>query len=176
MSAAHLSIAAAVAVLVFWIVGAYNRMVALRTALVARFAPIDEACRQRQVLLDEQLACSRRPSPAPGRASKRCAPPADQFDAARELARVRPGAPSAISSLRVAEDILADARARLPVQSAAGDRPAAPQHAARRRATPRSATPATSSTQSVTAYNRAVGQFPTVLLARLFSFRPAATF
>ena len=99
-----------------------------------------------------------------------------QADAAREHARARPGAASAVTSLRVAEDILADARSRLPVQSggrrraARDQRPAGDErHRARFRAR-------ASSTPRSAAYNEAVRQFPTVLVARLFSFRAAAAF
>ncbi|MEO8080504.1 MAG: LemA family protein [Caldimonas sp.] len=175
MNAGHLSIAAAAALLVFWIVGAYNRMVALRTALVARFAPIDDACRQRQALLDEQLALLSTALASAGPRLEALRAASRQFDTARELASVRPGAPSAVSSLRVAEDILADARARLPVQSAAGVD--LPRLNTRLAASDTNLGYARSEfNESVNRYNRAVGQFPTILLARLFSFRPAATF
>ena len=81
-----------------------------------------------------------------------------------------------MTSLRVAEDILADARARLPVQSVVGDRPARAQRAAGERATPRSTSRAREFNAAVAAYNDAVRQFPTVLVARLFGFRAAAAF
>ncbi|MEO8836010.1 MAG: LemA family protein, partial [Caldimonas sp.] len=78
----------------------------------------------------------------------------------------------AVTSLRAAEAILADARARLPVPSVAG--------------TDLNARLATNDTalayargefnEAVTAYNVAVRQFPTLLAARLFSFRAAALF
>ena len=43
------------AALLFWIVGAYNRLVRLRAAIVRQFAPVDEQFRQRQALLQQQL-------------------------------------------------------------------------------------------------------------------------
>ena len=75
----------------------------------------------------------------------------------------------------MAEDILTDARARLPVQSVVGtDLPEL------------NAKLATSDTAlsfaraefnaAVTAYNEAVRQFPTLLVAWLFNFRAAAVF
>jgi LemA protein len=98
-----------------------------------------------------------------------------QADAAREHARARPGAASAVTSLRVADEILADARARLPVQAIPGlDLPGLNSELAL-------VDTALSFARSefnaaVAAYNDAVGQFPTVLLSRLFGFRAAAPF
>jgi LemA protein len=163
------------AIVVFWIVGAYNRMVRLRSELVARFAAVDERFRQRHALLESQLdmLSTALAAAAPRLEALRAA--CRQADAAREHARVRPGAANAVTSLRVAEEILADARARLPVQSVAGaDLPDL------------NARLATSDTAlgfaraefnaAVALYNEAVRQFPTALVARLFSFRTAARF
>ncbi|MGZ8260616.1 MAG: LemA family protein [Caldimonas sp.] len=163
------------AIVVFWIVGAYNRLVRLRSELVARFGAVDERYRQRHALLEGQLELlsTALAAAAPRLDALRAA--CRQADAAREHARVRPGAASAVTSLRVAEDILADARSRLPVQSVVGtDLPDL------------NARLATSDTAlafargefnaAVAAYNEAVRQFPTLLVARLFNFRSAAVF
>ena len=105
----------------FWIVGAYNRLVRLRSDLAARFAAVDERYRQRHALLESQLDAARRPrSPRPARASMRCAPPAARPTRRASTRAPGPARASAITSLRVAEEILAEARARLPVQSLAG--------------------------------------------------------
>ena len=175
MSATHLTIGAALAVLVFWVVGAYNRMVRLRTALVAKFVPVDDICRQRQALLDEQFELLSTALASAGPRLETLRGACRQFEAARELARVRPGAPGAITSLRLAEDILAEARARLPVQSAAGvDLPDLNTRLATSDTT--FAFARVEFNDAVVRYNRAVGQFPTSLLAGIFHFRPAATF
>ena len=163
------------AVVVFWIVGAYNRLVRLRSDLVARFGTVDERYRQRHTLLEGQLdlLSTALTAAAPRLDALRAA--CRQADAAREHARARPGAANAVTSLRVAEDILADARSRLPVQAVAGaDLPDL------------NARLATSDTAlafaraefngAVAAYNEAVSQFPTFLIARLFNFRAAAAF
>ena len=169
------TVTAIAAVVVFWIVGAYNRLVRLRSDLVARFGTVDERYRQRHALLEGQLELlsSALASAAPRLDALRAA--CRQADTAREHARVRPGAASAVTSLRVAEDILADARARLPVPSVVGtDLPDL------------NARLATSDTAlsfaraefnaAVAAYNEAVRQFPTLLVARLFNFPTAAAF
>ena len=169
------TVTAVVAVLVFWIVGAYNRLIRLRSDLVARFATVDERYRQRHALLEGQLdlLSTALAAAAPRLDALRAA--CRQADSAREHARARPGAASAVTSLRVAEDILADARARLPVQSVVGtDLPEL------------NAKLVTSDTAlsfaraefnaAVAAYNEAVREFPTLLVARLFNFRTAAVF
>jgi LemA protein len=169
------TVAAVVAILAFWIVGAYNRMVRLRTAVVERFAQVDEHYRQRHALLETQvdMLAAALASAAPRLDALRAA--CRQADAAREHAKARPGAASAVTSLRVADEILAEARARLPVQAVPGvDLPGLNSELAvvdtalsfaRREFN-----------AAVAAYNEAVAQFPTVLVARLFSFRAAAPF
>ena len=163
------------AVVVFWIVGAYNRLVRLRSDLVARFGAVDERYRQRHALLEGQLELlsTALAAAAPRLDALRAA--CRQADTAREHARARPGAASAVTSLRVAEDILADARARLPVQTVAGDElPGINPRLASDDATLVFARREFNA--AVEHYNAAVRQFPTVLVARLFNFRSAAVF
>ena len=114
------TVAAIVAILVFWIVGAYNRLVRLRSELVARFGAVDERYRQRHALLERQLELLSTALAPPRRASTRCAPRAARPTRRASTHARGPGAASAVTSLRVAEDILADARARLPVQALPG--------------------------------------------------------
>ncbi|HEY4958344.1 MAG TPA: LemA family protein [Caldimonas sp.] len=163
------------ALVAFWIVGAYNRMVRLRSDLVARFGAVDERYRHRHALIENQLEMlsTALAAAAPRLEALRAA--CRQADTAREHARARPGAASVITSLRVADEILADARARLPVQSVAGvDLP----DLNARLATSDSALAFARGefNAAVAVYNEAVRQFPTALVARLFSFRAAAAF
>ena len=166
---------AVAAILAFWIVGAYNRMVRLRTALVERFTHVDERYRQRHALLEAQveMLAAGLASAGPRLDALRAA--CRQADAAREHARARPGAASAVTSLRVADEILADARARLPVQAIPGlDLPGLNSELALVDTALSFARGEFNA--AVAAYNDAVGQFPTVLLSRLFGFRAAAPF
>lgn len=162
------------AVLLFWSVGAYNRLVRLRGAIVRQFAPVDAEFRARHALL-LQLLDALAPlltHAAPRIEALRAA--CGQVDAACAHAKLRPGATGAITSLRLADGILAEARARLPVQSAPGSELAA--LTAQLQAS--DATLAFARRQFDTAvleYNHAVRQFPTLLLVGLFGFRSAAT-
>ncbi len=175
MSGAQIGVGTAGAVFIFWLVGAHNRLVRLRSALVARFASIEAHGRQRQALLDDQIEVVQGAlveTAAPRLEALRAA--CQQAEAARERARLRPAAAAAITSLRVAEEILADARARLPVQSVGkADLPALNSRLAESDAA--LAFAQREFNASVVAYNEAAAQFPTVLVARMFRFPPAAT-
>ncbi len=175
MTTTEATIAGVSAILVFWIVGAYNRMVRLRNDLVARFAAVDERYRQRHALLHSQLdlLSTALAAAAPRLEALRAA--CRQADAAREHARARPGAANAVTSLRLADEILVDARSRLPVQSVAGvDLPELNQRVAM--SDTALAFARSEFNDAVAAYNEAVRQFPTLLVARLFGFRAAAAF
>ena len=52
------------ALLVFWMVGAYNRLVALRSAIGSAFQHIDELLQRRQAAVEPLVACARPSMPA----------------------------------------------------------------------------------------------------------------
>jgi LemA protein len=59
-----LALLALLAVHIFWIVGAYNRLVSLRSAIGLAWAKVDEALRQRALAADPLLAALREPMAA----------------------------------------------------------------------------------------------------------------
>lgn len=61
MSTRQVVLLALAAVLMFWTVGAYNRLVALRNAIAGAWAKVDEAQRQRRAAADPLLAALREP-------------------------------------------------------------------------------------------------------------------
>ena len=146
----------------------------LRGAIVRQFAPVDGQFRARHALL-LQLTDALAPvlaNAAPRIEALRAA--CLQVEAACAHAKLRPGATGPITSLRLADEILAEARARLPVQSAAGSDLAA----LNLQLQTSDATLAFARRQfdaAVIEYNRAVKQFPTLLLVGMFGFRSAAT-
>jgi len=160
--------------LLFWIVGAYNRLVRLRGEIVRRFPPVDEQFTHRHTLLQQQLdvVAPALPDAAPRIELLRAA--CRQVEAACAHARQRPGAVGAITSLRLADDILAEARGRLPVQSVAGaDLGELNAHLSASDVT--LAFARRQFNDAVLEYNAAVRQFPTVLIVGLFGFRGAGT-
>ena len=174
MSSLQVGAAIVAAVLLFWVVGAYNRLVGLRNAIVERYAPLDEQLLERHGLLEQQIE-------AVGTVLAHASERLDalraarlQAESARAHAKAHPGAPGAIKSLRLADDILAEARARLPVHSVGGvdmseltARLAANDNAL--------AFAQRQFNAAVLDYNAAVRQIPTRLLAGVFGFAPAGT-
>ena len=130
------------AVLLFWAVGAYNRMVSLRNTLLRHFAAVDEQFRSRHALL-LQWADAQPAGDAALLDSLRAA--CRQAEAACSHARSRASNAGALTSLRLAEGDTTLAFARRQFNEA------------------------------VQAYNHAVGQFPTWVIAGMFGFRKAST-
>jgi LemA protein len=160
------------AALLFWVVGAYNRLVGLRGAIVRNFAPVDEQFKLRHALLHEQLETLPPRLDTAGAALDALNAACQQAEAACAHARLRPGATGAIASLRKAEEILGEARARVAEQLPASAE--ALELGARISAT--DATLAFARRQFndvVMEYNHAVKQFPTALIVSLFGFRAA---
>lgn len=174
MSSFEIVVSGIAALLLFWVIGAYNRLVRLRSTIVRLFAPVEQQFRMRHAvllqLLDtlKPLLTQARPRIDALRAA------CSQVETACTHASLRPGATGAITSLRLAEEILVQARARLPVQSVAGS-PLAKLHEELQIGDATLAFARGQFNTAVAEYNRAVTQFPTVLLVRLFGFRSAAT-
>ena len=160
------------AALLFWVVGAYNRLVLLRGAIVRRFVPVDEQFRQRHALLLQQIEALAPvlANAAPRLDALRAA--CQQLEAACAHAKVRPGAIGAITSLRLADEILGETRTRLPVQGAPGI-DLASLNAQLAASDAMLSFARRQFNDAVAAYNHAVQQFPTVLIVGLFGFRSA---
>ncbi len=173
MEASTLAGWAAVAVLVAWSVGGYNRLVRLRNEIGRHFALVEAQLRERDALLRQWLQALRPllgdEAPALAVVDGACT----QLLAACDAARPRPSAARPMASLRLADETLAQARERLEAELPA-EAPSPPEALAAVEATlifTRSQFNA-----AIDDYNRAVGQFPTWLLALVFRFRGAAAF
>jgi LemA protein len=172
MSSLQITLVALAAVLVFWAVGAYNRLMSLRNAILHGFASVDQQLRLRHTLLQRQIEALAHALPGHTDALSALRAACGQAQAAGAHAKTHPGAVGALNSLRLAEKILLETRGRLPpVDSAAaqaaelGTQLAAVEAAlqfARGRFN-----------DAVMEYNNAVQQFPTRLLAGMFGFRAA---
>ena len=172
MSATQIAVWIAAAGLLFWGVGAYNRLVRMRSEIVRQFASVDAQFRERQALLQQLLDTLSQALPHAAERLDALRAACQQAEAACSRARTRPGTVGAITSLRLADDIVAEARARLPVQSAPGV-DMAPLNAQLATSDVTLAFARRQFNEAVADYNHAVRQFPTVLLVRLFGFRVA---
>ena len=172
MSSVQFVLLALAAVLLFWAVGAHNRLMRLRNAIARHFAPLAQQLALRHATLQDQIdsLAPAWPEHADTLAALKAA--SAQAQAAGAHARARPGAAGAIRSLRLAESILLDTQKRLPSE---GEGAAA---LAGLNGPLSTLEPALQFAQSqfnsaVMEYNLAVQQFPTSLLAGLFGFRVA---
>jgi LemA protein len=167
------------AVLLFWGVGAYNRLMRLRAEANSAFAALEGELSKQVALVHECLPPPDATQPAAlggdtgfwsglhGAAA--------QFAASLAVARARPLEPQGIAALSAAQDVLAMAWERAERDDAhdlAG--PRLPETLTARRAQIVMQTHAAIEhfDQAVARYNNGISQFPAVLLAWLFGFKP----
>ena len=156
------------AVLVFWSVGAYNRLVRLRGAARVAFEAVDRAGQRFQALLDAPLPSADDARTAGERAGLRGA--LMQLDAALRVARREVLSAPAIAVLQSAHTTLRVWEVRL--SEASGPGPALDDWRARWTEAVRQSDEASAGfNEAVQTYNEAIRQFPAVLLALLFGFR-----
>lgn len=164
------------AVLVFWALGAYNRLVKMRSQAIGAFAPMDLQLQRCIALVQAQLPeALQGGAPATHQLWLGLGGASQQFEASLNLLRTRPLDASAMEPLHTALHTLRQSWQRM--QAAAPDLAGEllPQTLlAQWEAIDAQLVPAMREfDDKVTAYNEAVAQFPAVLLAWLFSFKPA---
>ena len=180
----------AVAVLLFWAVGAYNRLVRLRADITQSFAGVEAHIRQREASLSLWLDAAQGSSGAADDANNvehaaqslraACA----QVLVAVDVARRAPCAAQAIASLRLAEEVLIGARGRLSTGLAVRSNSVSPaqNHAEWNSVLQTDELAAVDGSLSFARrrfndaaqlYNEAATQFPTWVVAGVFGFRAA---
>lgn len=187
-------------VLLFWAVGAYNRLVRLRAAVQKSFAALDAQLVRELVWVQSCLPQSMRGGGVGGGITTpaelqdedsavwlRLWGASEQLAAALAAAREQPLSPDRMDGLATAHDTLdtawTHARDSLDVAPAAQADAAAPARAVgtgaldtqRVRLLHHAAPLREAFNNAVFAYNRAIAQFPAALLARAVGFRPAGT-
>ena len=167
------------AVLLFWGVGAYNRLMSLRNVMRTAFGQLEAQVRRRHELIPQLADAARIDSAIDADVLDAAVAARQQAHAALNLAHAHPGAPGPMVSLAMAEQVLQDACRRLQQaidrQSALKANPAV--QAVRDDllgAEGRLGFARQMFNDAVTTYNSAVQQFPTRVLSSLFSFREAA--
>ncbi|MFL6695037.1 MAG: LemA family protein [Ramlibacter sp.] len=167
----------AAAVLLFWAVGAYNRLVRLRGEANAAFGELD-AQLQRQVELVDTLVGDEPESIFEGAQSSfwgGLQGAASQLQASLAAARHRPLDPQRIAALGSAQRVLAvawDRAERDDAHDLAGARLPEALTAQRGQLTSLCIAAAERFSAAVARYNDAIAQFPAVFLAVLFGFKP----
>ncbi len=167
------------AVLVFWSVGAYNRLVRLRNIIGNSFAQIDVQLKRRYDLIPNLVDVASKYVAHERETLEAVTAARNQAKAAADVARAHPAAAGAVTSLAMAEQVLGGAMSRLMALVEAYPELKADQ-------TLRELSEELTSTENKVAfsrqlfndatldYNNAAQQFPTNLMASMFGFREAA--
>lgn len=168
---------AASAVLVFWVVGAYNRLVRLKNAIGAAFGQLDEQLRRRHDLIARLIEVVTGPLAQESGALDALQTAGAQAREAAERARVAPLRAGPLGALAGAEQMLAGSLQRVlalvehhgELQHDGGVRELADALAETRH---RIGFARLAYNDQVQVFNDATAQFPTVVLARVFGFFP----
>ena len=179
MSPDNLIYIALAALLVFWAVGAYNRLVRLKNTIANAFGQIDVQLKRRYDLIPNLVDVARKYLQHEQATLEAVINARNQARAASDVARSRPANALAVTTLAAAEQALGSSLGNLFALAEAYPDLKADQ-------TIRELSEELTSTENkvsfarqafndaVLDYNNAQGQFPAVLVARMFSFAPSA--
>lgn len=166
------------AVLLFWAVGAYNRLMRLRADANTAFASLEVELSKQIDLVRHQLPAPEATQPAALEAGGSfwagLHGAASQFAASLAVARHRPLEPAGIAALSSAQEVLAMAWERAERDDAhdlAGPRLPETVTAQRAQLAMQAHAAANQFNQAVARYNEGISQFPALLLAWLFGFK-----
>ena len=172
-----LSVAAA-ALLFFWGVGAYNRLMSLRNAIGEAFVQLDTHLKERSEVCDKLLAAVAPRLPSEQATFDALASAQAESQAATQAVRAKPWAPDPAGGLAVAGALhaaaltrlmsLLDHQAELRSETAIDALVSELKLVERQRAFGRQVF-----NQAVAQYNEALHQFPTRVLANLYGFGEA---
>ncbi|MDP2255089.1 MAG: LemA family protein [Polaromonas sp.] len=167
------------ALLVFWAVGAYNRLVRLKNTIANAFGQIDVQLKRRYDLIPNLVEAARKYLQHEQSTLEAVITARNQARSASDRVASRPGKADAVLALAAAEQTLDSSLGRLFALAEAYPDLKADQ-------TIRELSEELTSTENkvgfarqayndaVLDYNNAQGQFPALLIARLFGFAPSA--
>ena len=179
MTPTQLTSIAVLAVLVFWAVGAYNRLVRLKNTIGNAFAQIDVQLKRRYDLIPNLVEAAKKYLSHERETLEAFIAARHQAKSASDVARSRPSNALAVTALAMAEQALSSSLGQLFALNEAYPELKADE-------TIRELSQELSTTESkvtfarqafndaVLAYNNAQEQFPAVLVAKAFNFAPSA--
>ena len=179
MTSTQLISIAILAVLIFWAVGAYNRLVRLKNMIANAFGQIDVQLKRRYDLIPNLVEAVRKYMSHERETLEAVITARNQAKSASDAAKARPSNALAVTTLAVAEQALSSSLGQLFALSEAYPELKADE-------TIKGLSEELTSTENkvgfarqafndaVLDYNNAQGQFPAVLVAKLFSFAPSA--
>jgi LemA protein len=166
---------AGAALLVFWMVGAYNRLVALRNGIGEAWSKVDEAIRQRSAATTPLLAALQQPLAAEHGALTSLQGAAAELQRCAGAMRQKPVVEANAAAVVAAEQQLAAAASRVFAlidlhAELRSDAAVTAESARWREAQQRLAFARALFNEAALAYNDAIALFPTRLLLPLFGF------
>lgn len=169
------------AVLGLWMLGAYNRLTALRAAILAAWVPLEQVLNQRARAVQALLDAGQQTLADESSALEAVATALAQLDQAREAVHRRPVVAASVAELARAEAVLVAVNRRLLAlvelhPQLRADAPVKDALHTLRELAPRQQFSRQAFNDAVGRYNVALGEFPTRLLGPVFRFEPAATF
>ncbi len=179
MTPTNLISIAILAVLVFWSVGAYNRLIRLKNVIANAFGQIDVQLKRRYDLIPNLVEAAKKYLLHERETLEAVINARNQAKSASDAVRSRPANALAVTTLAAAEQTLTGSLGNLFALNEAYPELKADQ-------TIRELSEELTSTENkvtfarqafndaVLDYNNAQGQFPAVLVAKLFSFAPSA--
>ena len=179
MTSSSLIFIAVIAILIFWAVGAYNRLVRLKNVVANAFGQIDVQLKRRYDLIPNLVEAAKKYLSHERETLEAIINARNQAKAASDVVRSRPANALAVTTLAAAEQTLTSSLGSLFALNEAYPELKADQ-------TIRELSEELTSTENkvtfarqafndaVLDYNNAQGQFPAVLVAGLFSFAPSA--
>ena len=179
MTSTQLISIAVLAILIFWSVGAYNRLVRLKNTIANAFGQIDVQLKRRYDLIPNLVEAAKKYLSHERETLEAVITARNQAKSASDAVRSRPANALAIITLAVAEQALGSSLGQLFALNEAYPELKVDQ-------TIRDLSEELTSTENkvtfarqafndaVLDYNNAQGQFPAVLVAKLFSLAPSA--
>lgn len=115
MNPSNLAVLVAAGILLFWAVGAYNRLIRLRNDIANAFAQIDVQLKRRHDLIPNLVEVARQYMEHERETLERVTAARAQVMAATDLVKSKPNQPGPILSLAMAEGVLNNAMGRFNV-------------------------------------------------------------
>jgi len=179
MSVAQIFTLVIIALIIFWSVGVYNRLIKLRNEITNAFAQIDVQLKRRHDLIPNLVEVARKYMEHERDTLERVTAARAQAIAAADLVRSQPNQAGALKSLNLAEQVLSSAMGRLNVVMESYPELKADQNL-------RELSEELTHTENKVAFSRqlfndvtlefnnGIHQFPANIIAGLFGFRTAA--
>ena len=179
MSPSNLIFIALFAMLVFWAVGAYNRLIRLKNTIANAFGQIDVQLKRRYDLIPNLVEAAKKYLQHEQATLEAVMTTRNQARAASDVARSRPANALAVITLASAEQALGSSLGRLFAVAEAypelkADRTIRELREELTSIENKITFARQAFNDAVLDYNNAQGQFPAVLVARVFSFAPSA--